>query len=300
MEGSFQRYLISKQTVDDRALNRRVFQALRAYMPDQKTLLVTEVGAGAGTMLRRLIDWDLWVQADYTLVDESLENTVYAREWLAGWAREHELLVEQDNDSLLFTRGRRRVSAHFVTADVFEFIRSQPGRADLLIANALLDLLPLPSSLPPLFSLIQPGGLAWLTLNFDGASIFEPAIDPALDAQVELLYHSSMDERLTAGQSSGDSRTGRHLFTYLRQAGAEILEAGASDWVVFPQNEGYPADEAYFLECILGFMKSSLSGHPELNGGDFAAWLAARQAQIDRHELVYIAHQIDFLVKIPA
>ena len=298
MEHSFQRYLISKQTVDDRALNRRVFQALRACLPAKETLLVTEVGAGTGTMLRRLIDWGLWMQTDYTLVDESPENMAYAREWLAGWARERGLQMEEGIDSLQLSQENRQVSAHFVTADAFEFIRSQPGRADLLIANAFLDLLPLPSSLPPLFSLIQPGGLAWLTLNFDGASIFEPAIDPALDAQVEMLYHRSMDERLTAGLPSGDSRTGRHLFTYLRQAGAEILEAGASDWVVFPQDEGYPADEAYFLECILDFFKSSLSGHPELNGRDFAAWLAARQAQIDRHELVYIAHQIDFLVKV--
>ena len=137
-----------------------------------------------------------------------------------------------------------------------------------------------------------------MTLNFDGSTIFEPVIDPAFDAIVEALYHRSMDERITGGQPSGDSRTGRHLFAHLRRAGAEILEAGASDWVVFPRQGGYPADEAYFLHFILHFFESSLKGYPDMDQQRFARWLEVRHAQVERGELVYIAHQIDFLARV--
>jgi hypothetical protein len=144
-----------------------------------------------------------------------------------------------------------------------------------------------------LFSLIKPGGQAWLTLNFDGVTTFEPVTDLKLDTQIERLYHQTMDDR----PSGGDSRSGRHLFKYLRDAGADILAAGSSDRVVFAQNGKYPADESYFLHIILHFFEQSLTGHPDLDADSFAAWLKKRRTQIDRGELVYIAHQMDFLVQ---
>src|SRR4030095_6053807 len=103
--------------------------------------------------------------------------------------------------------------------------------------------------------------------------------------------HNTMDTRSTGG----DSRSGRHLFRHLGKAGAEILASGASDWVVHAVNGKYPDDEAYFLQYILHFFEESLTGHPELDGEAFATWLIERGAQIERGELVYIAHQMDFL-----
>lgn len=298
MEYSFPRYLLSKQSVDDRALSPRVFARLRAALPDRRPLKIIEAGAGIGSMLARLLESGLLDQADYTAVDESPENVAYAGEWLPLQARQLGLQVERNPGGLRVFGQGRDIRLHLVAGDVFDYISSQPERSDLLIAHAFLDLLPLPASLPPLFSLLVPGGLAWLTLNFDGATIFEPPIDPAFDAQVEALYHRSMDERITGGQPSGDSRTGRRLFAHLRQAGVEVLEAGASDWVVFPRQGGYPASEAYFLHFILHFFEGSLKGSPDLDQRRFAAWLATRHAQIERAELVYIAHQMDFLVRV--
>jgi hypothetical protein len=60
----------------------------------------------------------------------------------------------------------------------------------------------------------------------------------------------------------------------------------------------YPEDEAYFLHFILHFFEESLSGHREVNPQEFANWLAERHSQIERSELVYIAHQMDFLVSV--
>jgi len=145
---------------------------------------------------------------------------------------------------------------------------------------------------------LKPGGLCYFTINFDGATIFEPVIDPALDAQIETLYHRSMDERITDGQPSGDSRSGRHLFHLLPRAGVEILAAGSSDWVVFGRGGSYPADEAYFLHAILHFVEVTLTGHPELDQKDFARWMTERRRQIAAGELVYIAHQMDFVGQI--
>ncbi|MDP1714915.1 MAG: hypothetical protein Q8L41_09230 [Anaerolineales bacterium] len=88
------------------------------------------------------------------------------------------------------------------------------------------------------------------------------------------------------------------MFSHLQTAGAQVLSAGGSDWVVHSVNGKYPADEAYFLHFILHFFEESLMGHAELDGITFANWLKERRAQIERGELVYIAHQMDFLARV--
>jgi len=293
MDYSFPHYLLAKQSVDNRAINRHVYETLAANLPD-RPIDIVEVGAGIGTMPVRLLRWGLIKRAKYTLVDSMQENIDYAKSWFTGWAVENNYSLQiLEEQSLRLFDSNHDLNITFECADVFDFIRSEPLKADLLIAHAFLDLLPMPDSLPKLFSLIKPGGRAWLTLNFDGVTSFEPAIDPTLDAQIERLYHQTMDER----PSGGDSRSGRHLFKYLQDKGAALLAAGASDWVIFPQNGKFPADEAYFLHFILHFFERSLTGYPDLEADAFTAWLKERSAQIDRGELVYIAHQMDFLVQ---
>ena len=221
-------------------------------------------------------------------------NLHFALEWLPRWAAEHSLQAEQPGDDrLLLFDADRRLDLSLVAEDVFAYIRSAPAPADLLIAHAFLDLLPLPDSLPGLFSLLKPGGLAWLTVNFDGLTHFEPPFDTELDANIERLYHASMDTR----PSGGDSQTGRHLFGYLQAAGLELLASGGSDWLVYPLEGTYPADEAYFLNYLLTFFEDSLTGNPELDPGAFSRWLAERRRQVQRAELVFIAHHLDFLVR---
>jgi hypothetical protein len=296
MEYSFPHYLLSKQTVDDRAINTDGWDFLAARLPMTPwgPAHIIEVGAGIGTMPARLMRWRLLTRMTYEMVDTMQENIAFARSWLPEFADQEKLRCESAGEESLhlFDDSRDlRLSLH--CADVFDYINSEPPKADLLIAHAFLDLLPLPESLPRLFLLVKPGGLAWLTLNFDGLTSFEPVIDPKLDDQIERLYHQTMDERLTGG----DSRSGRHLFKYLQKTGADILAAGSSDWVVFPKDGKYPADEAYFLHFILRFFEESLTGHPELDPKALAGWLKQRQSQIDQSELVYITHQMDFLVQ---
>lgn len=272
---SFPRYLAAKKTVDDRALNQHVWQLFARHLPPAPRIL--EVGAGIGTMVERLWERRTLAHAHYTALDALPENMAVAQQRLAHLP----------------------ITLQLETADLFHFIPRQQSQQpwDALIAHAFLDLVNIPATLPLLFSLLRPGGLFYFTINFDGATILQPAIDPSFDALVEQLYHRTMDERLVNGLPSGDSHSGRHLFHQLQQAGGEILAAGSSDWVVFGQQGVYPADEAYFLHFIIHTMQQALQGHPELENGRFAAWIAQRHAQIEAGELVYIAHQLDFVGK---
>jgi SAM-dependent methyltransferase len=281
---SFIRYLSAKKSVDDRALNRQVWETMRQTLPTasaENPLRVLELGAGIGTMIERMSEWGALSYADYTAIDVEPANIIEARERTAEIGRNINLTLE--------------------SIDVFDFIAREKDRQqwDLLIAHALLDLFDIPTALPKLLTLLRPGGLFYFTINFDGATIFEPTIDPQFDALVEKLYHATMDARLTDGKPSGDSRAGRHLFQHLRATGTEILAAGSSDWVVFAGENGYSADEAYFLHFIVNTVAHALTDHPDLDPIQFSAWIAQRHRQIDNGELVYIAHQLDFFGRMP-
>jgi 2-polyprenyl-3-methyl-5-hydroxy-6-metoxy-1,4-benzoquinol methylase len=287
----FVRYLAAKKSVDDRALNRHVWQALAQHVAHgaaQHTtpLQVLEIGCGIGTMVERALEWGLFEGARqgvaYTAIDAEAGNVVAARERLAALPPWLELRLEQ--------------------ADVFDFVQpgDAVGRYDLLIAHAFLDLVDVPRILPLLTQVTRPGGLLYMTINFDGATILQPEIDRAFDDAVEAAYHHTMDTRMTAGHPSGDSRTGRHLFAHLAHAGIRLLAAGSSDWVVHAIDGRYPGDERFFLDFIVHTMHGALRSAPDIDPARFDAWIAARHAQIERGELVYIAHQLDFLGATPA
>jgi hypothetical protein len=79
----------------------------------------------------------------------------------------------------------------------------------------------------------------------------------------------------------------------------EILDVGSSDWVIFAGPHGYPSDEAYFLHFIIHTIGTALQGHPKLDPVRLRYWVAQRHAQIEAGSLVYIAHQLDFLGRVP-
>jgi SAM-dependent methyltransferase len=303
---SFTRYLAAKKSVDDRALNQHVWNSLSAKLPAasaEAPLAVLEVGAGIGTMVERLVERGLLTQAVYTAIDVDRESIAESRRRLPAWMAAQGFCVRQDASGWSHYR---RQDQHIVAAaeaiDLQGFIRRTQNRHswDLLIAHALLDVLDIPHALPGLRALVKPGGLLYSTIVFDGATILEPAIDPGFDVHIETLYHQTMDQRLIANQPSGDSRTGRHLFHYLRAAGIELLDAGGSDWVIFAGPHGYPGDEAYFLHHIIHTIDLALRDHPQVEARRFAAWIERRHAQIEEGCLVYIAHQLDFLGRVPA
>ncbi len=304
----FTRYLAAKRTVDDRALNRHVWQtladAVRADSPPDRPLHVLEVGAGIGTMVERCVEWGLFTDSGSCKCPQAGVANAFAVDYTAIDTEESNIHVARQRLARLSSAGEAELRVQLQAANLYDFAARQENRQrfDLIIAHALLDLLHLPTALPSLLQMCAPGGLFYFSINFDGATLFLPDMAaerglpnaPALDRQIEALYHRSMDTRVTDGQPSGDSRTGRRLFHALRACGARVLAVGSSDWVVHSVDGAYPSDEAYFLSCILHFVESTLRGHPQLNAREFENWLTTRRQQVGRGELVYIAHQLDY------
>ena len=291
----YARYLASKTTVDDRALNRHVLAELRRLLPVGAPR-VLEVGAGLGTMVARLLDWGVIGAGEYVLLDADRELLDGSRLWLRDWAVARGVRSDLLPDGLQIGDLRVRL----VHAELGGYLETAHGElADVLIANAVLDLVDVPAVLPGLLRLLVPGGVYWFTINYDGESIFTPS--HPYDEQVMRAYHRDMDERIRYGRPAGESRTGRRLFHHLRDAGAPAVAAGSSDWVVHPAPDGkYPADEADFLRSILNTIRDALRNRQDrVDPTDLADWLAVRCRQQAAGELVYIAHQLDFAGRWP-
>ena len=220
MTSEYARYLAAKTTVDDRALNRHVLAELRRLIPAGAPRML-EIGAGLGTMAARLMDWGAVSAGEYILLDTDRQLLECSRRWLCDWATARGLRCDLLPDGLQVGDLRVRL----VHAELGRYLEAAHGTlADVLIANAVLDLVDVPAVLPGLLRLLIPGGVYWFTINYDGESIFAP--DHPHDDQVMHAYHRAMDERFRYGRPAGDSRTGRRLFHYLRAVGASALAAG--------------------------------------------------------------------------
>ena len=299
-EFSYARYLSAKRTVDDRSLNHHVIERLRterARLPGVPRVL--ELGAGLGTMVARTYDWRLFDRADYTCLDVDPALIESSREWLTTWARERGVRCVPEGETLRLGDESTAWTVRFVVSDVGEYVESSTtSDFDVLIANAFLDIVNVPELLPHLLRLLSPNGVYWFAINFDGETIFVPELPD--DERLIGVYHRSMDERFRLGVPSGDSKTGRHLLGHLRSAGATVLAVGASDWVVQGSNFVYEADERYFLESIVHTIDAELQRHPEVQRDVLTSWVKTRLEQIDRGELVLIAHQLDLLGRLSA
>ncbi|HEX2074050.1 MAG TPA: class I SAM-dependent methyltransferase [Geodermatophilus sp.] len=292
MSYAYTRYLAAKKSVDDRALNRHVLAELRRLMPAGKPR-VLEIGAGLGTMVARLLEWRVLIAGEYTLLDVDRRLLRDSRAWLSEWAAARDVRTEPLPDGLLLGDLRVRL----VEAELGDYLEAGHAEpAEVLIANAFLDLVDVPATLPALLRLLVPGGVYWFTINFDGESIFQP--DHPRDDDIMGAYHRSMEEHVRYGRQAGESRTGRHLFRHLCAAGAPPLSSGSSDWVVHARPDGsYPDGEAYFLESILQTIQDELEDRVGPDG--LADWMAVRRRQLAGGELLYIAHQLDFAGRSP-
>ncbi len=271
-------YLGAKKEVDQRSLNllvwNRFIQELEKGFHPTKIL---DLGAGNGSFLERLLKQTELRDFEYVPLDadrELLDN----------------LLHTQDQELLR----RRGIRIRPIQARIETFLEQHTQSWDLLISNAFFDLINLDQWGPSLFSLVQPGGLFYSTLLFDGVTTFLPPLDPKTDLLVEEMYHQSMQGR---GQSG--SRAGRTLFAELLSLDLTVLEAGPSDWVIYAHLGSYTEGEQQLLEAILDFHQSVF----EQNGSDpelqrvFPEWIYQRRSQLRKGELALLTHQWDLLAK---
>jgi SAM-dependent methyltransferase len=279
MDHTVTRYLEAKQTVDDRARSRRVRDRLLADLPVEPYVL--DVGCGTGSTVPRLLDWGVSA-GQYRGVDSAGNLVAFARAVRPATLRRAGHAVTETERGFTATG----LSVAFETGDALATL-DESAPVDLVVAQAFADLVPVADLLAGVESALVPGGLAYLPITFDGGTIFQP--DHRADDAVERAFHADIDDK--AGR---DSRAGRHLIDAARRREGDLLAADASDWVVRPRGDGYPADAAYFLARILNFLETALA---DADVGD--DWLATRREQLAARELSYVAHQYDILYRTP-
>jgi SAM-dependent methyltransferase len=298
------RYLAAKKSVDDRALDRQVWDRFSAVLTlDRRAipLSILEVGSGIGTMPERLLSEGLLGNSRYALLDSRPDLLAQARRRLAGPGPDLDSISGPALSPLQQACPGGEVHFEFLPQEIFHFAsQSPPAGWDVLIASAFLDLIDLPTGLPQLLKLLRPGGFFYFPLTFDGETIFEPGLPGPVEAPIIAAYHRSMDERRVDGRPAGASRSGRDLLSQLAQSNMEILAAGASDWLVTPHKGRYPDDEAYFLHAILHFFEDSLASDPEITPDELSMWVEIRRRQIDSGELTFIARHLDVLGQVAA
>lgn len=296
MTGNFRRYLRAKRTVDDRAIDRRVVETLRGRLQERTEavdgpLRVLEAGAGIGTMLARLVEWDVLPQGEirYTAVDIEPDTIDAVAPYVREWAAERELSVS-GTDPVVLEGPNRRIELEPVVSEAVTHAERTAGEWDLLVGSALLDLLGL-DALDRLLGALSPGGLCYFPITFDGGTRFRPE-HPA-DRTIERHYHAHMDAK-----PGGSSRAGGDVVARLQRAdGVTLLGVAGSDWVVRPIEGAYPGDEAYLLRHILGTIEGAV-GEMTDDTERLNAWLAERRAQVDAAELCYLTHQLDVLGRV--
>ena len=159
---------------------------------------------------------------------------------------------------------------------------AEPRPCDLLYAQSFFDLVAVERALDAVRRTVEPGGVAYAPLTFDGRTTLLPR-HPA-DETVLGAFHDSIDA------TGGQSRAATALVESIGDRDATLLGVGSSDWVVRPRPDGYPGDERYFLSSILDIVAEAV-GERATTGG----WLAARRTQLADGRLTYMAHNYDVL-----
>ncbi|TKR25587.1 hypothetical protein [Natronomonas salsuginis] len=293
MTGDFRRYLRAKRTVDDRAIDQRLVGTLRERLRNRTEagdgpLRVLEVGAGIGTMLARLVEWDVLPPGEirYTAVDIESDTIEAVVPYVREWAAERSVSVSE-TDRIVLEGSNRRIELEPVVSEAVAHAERTTGEWDLVVGSALLDLLEL-EALDRLLDALSPGGLCYFPITFDGGTRFRPELPG--DRTIERHYHAHMDAK-----PGGSSRAGGDVVARLQGAvGVTLLGVAGSDWVVRPIEGTYPADEAYFLRHILDTIEEAV-GEVTDDTETLEAWLAERRRQIDSAELCYFTHQLDVL-----
>ena len=297
-------YLAAKKSIDDRTLNQHVWETLYTALQQirrhddilnkgDEPLRILEVGAGIGTMLSRIIDWNLLPDtATYLATDNDPGQQQAARTYLTHWAqrRGHSLSWSGRHHGRLRTVGNE-ISLTLERASIEELAdQAHPdGPFHLLLAHAVLDLVDAAAVLPQLVTQLANSGMLYCTCNFDGETVFLPK--NVADEEIIRLYHASMETR-----QPGASHTGRRLLRLLQDLDLEILATGCSDWNILPTNRQYATDTTFFLHAIVETVVLELA-HKSNPLSGLAAWADLRHRQIEAGKLSFLARHLDVLAR---
>ena len=256
-------YLNAKKTVDNHALNTRVWEGLIHALRGKASPRVIDIGAGTGASIHRGLDWGLWNRK-------------------SGIVPSHYLCIDTDfecKNDLADAADRLRRETGASTQLIIGDASDLPGaEADLLIAHAVMDLFPPKDGAHLISRHLLLGGIAYTPITYSMPTLWYPTPPEyaALDADITAAYDASMHREGHTGQAVS-------LLAHWPAHALRCLIAGSSDWVVLP------GEHTRFLRCLLNFTESSVN----LDGLD--TWLALRRTQLDKGVLGLIAHNLDIL-----
>jgi SAM-dependent methyltransferase len=266
------RYLSAKRSVDDRARSDRVRERLLAAVPSSPR--VVEAGCGLGFAVPTLRSWGVEPRS-YLGVDADAGTVALARHLLPRVLRRRGVDARE-------TPAGCRVDGADLAVAPGDALRVLPaaarGRADLLLAQSVLDLVPPWAFVETAERTLAPGGVGYAALTFDGETTLCPAHPE--DERVLAAFHASID-----GEPGRHARAGRRLVEAVRARGHRLLAVDRADWVVRPVEGSYPADEQWFLAAILAVVAGAVD--------DADDWLAARRRQLAAGTLSYRARNLD-------
>ena len=308
MEGDDVAYLEAARTVDERAHSDAATDAFRAALerPPLRTdresnpidgVRILEAGAGTCGMLRRLLADGALPAGEWVAVDTDDRVLSAGRERLHEEAREAGCGVETEGSGLLFDlpEDDATLRVHLTVGDAREVADNRSGDFDGVVARSFADLLA-PDDVLDLLRAAAPGGWYQLPLTFDGETRFTP--DHSADDAVIDAFHGTMRNR---------GRAATLLAGRFREAGTPPTVDASADWVIegtadgpgARADAGYSADEATFLRIVLDTVVASVRESRAVPVATLSAWREARNAQLKRGELGYVAVNRDLFGRVP-
>ena len=296
--GGALRYLQAQGSGDARSVNVQVREACvraPAERPADRPLRVVELGGGAGGAFRYWMSLLVPFQrVEFTATDRDGGLLEAYREEVVSLAGKLGISVTGDDPRRLrLDDGGRMIDLRLREAVLPEgFPREDEGSFDLMVAQSFWDLVPPGTALALGRHLLAPRGVFYATLTFSGGTRFAPPHE--LDRQLLHCYHASM-----GGERGGDPYAGERLLGHVRMPGSGFSElaTGRSDWRVVPTDEGYLADEKYFLLTVLGFIEKELLASTEVRDDQLDWWMGIRRRQLADGQLSYAARQQDLAAR---
>ncbi len=301
MEDGYPHFLAAKRLLDERSINLRIWQRFVGLASDlgrqRGHLRILEIGPGLGATACRVIESMRGIPVEYHLIDLASSHLSAAGSHVLTHLHSAGYKVNAQTESLIEAeRDHTPLRIVLLNADATSpDVRSRINGFDVLIGQALLDLVDVDEDLDAFLSFLKPGSVFYFPITYDGLTYFGPQLEAQQDERVVCIYNHSMDERARVLGRAGGSRTGRLVLERLRPRPLGMLDVGSSDWVVFSGSGGYAEDEIAFLSEILDFVEKELMRSGQMQEEAAADWVRKRREQLVTGELIYLSHQLDFV-----
>jgi SAM-dependent methyltransferase len=287
-------FLAAKYALDERSLNPAVRSALIRRLQDLPVLDCLDIGAGTGSTVRRMLAWRASQPWRLTLLERDRDLMERAR------SGTRQLLTERGYRPAW--RGDRlesmdeRFAVKFAACELAAF--HPHTRYDVIVAHAVMDLVPLAPALARFAHWLQPDGCLYAAINYDGQTELRPTYrDAGFESDLVACYHAAMERREANGESTGGAHCGRRLHALLPRHNFEIVCAGASDWHIQPIGGRYLDQDEACLSVLIGLIAKEAIAADRFGVEAIARWREDRLRRLQARQLELRARNWDVLAR---